>query len=1076
MFFRRLFLLAYACSGLAALVYEVSWTRLLTLYIGHTTAAASAVVAAFMGGLAIGAAGGGRLVSRLTERQCLFAYCVLEAVVILVALVLPLELAALTPVLRWSYRDGAGGLLFPAVRLMACFGVMLVPAIALGATFPVAIRAYASDPDRTSRSAGALYAANTAGAAIGAILAGFVLIPALGVRGATRIGMAASAVAILGVLALTGSRGLGARVLGHTGARAPGPRLRARKKAERSRGPIQDPEPAGAVVALWLAPVVLGVTGFASLMFEIAWTRVLALTVGPTTYAFSATLAALIVGLAAGSALGAWIAGRAERPTTWLGLALAVSAISAAWTCSLAGTDIPRYVANEIARSPELLRQIHTRGALLVAALILPTAVGLGAAFPLALATITGGATSITRRLGLVYGINTIGAVGGSLAAGFVTISMIGLQHTLQAVSALLVAASLVVVVWGRLSRAAQVVNGTALAAAAVILAVSPAWDRALLASGIYLYAPYVPKDLDVEPLLKAGTLLYYREGAASTVSVKRLTGTLSLAIDGKVDASNRSDMLTQKLLAHLPLLLHEDPKEVAIIGLGSGVTLASALRHPIARADVLEISPEVVEASHLFEAENRRALEDARTHLIVGDGRSHLLLSRRQYDVIVSEPSNPWIAGVAALFTREFFEAVRDRLAPGGIVCQWAHTYHISDRDLRSIAATFTSVFPNGTLWLVGESDILLVASTSPLEARLANIERGWTMADVAADLQASSVSEPFALWSLFAGGPDELSNYAARAAILTDDRLSLEFSGPGELEAESAADNAAALAGLLDEGGGPPIVRRAVEGASAAAWGRRGAMMFASDAHAAAYDDYERALALDPGDGEALDGLVRAAIPAGRVRQALSRVEALGADRPPTSALLVTRSKLLAANGSAADALAAARDASGLTPLRPLALEQLASLLADLGLGHNAELEATVESLQKVAPEGAATWYYAGVSRFLRGQFEETVRLAERAIALDPRYAPVYDLVGAAHTKLNQPEAAREAFETSLRFNAHDSSAYTNLGLLALAAGDRAAAANYFAEALWLDPNSAAAREGLAAAQSFSLFTFHF
>ena len=252
---------------------------------------------------------------------------------------------------------------------------------------------------------------------------------------------------------------------------------------------------------------------------------------------------------------------------------------------------------------------------------------------------------------------------------------------------------------------------------------------------------------------------------------------------------------------------------------------------------------------------------------------------------------------------------------------------------------------------------------------------------------------------------------------------------------------------------------------------------MMFASDAHAAAYDDYERALALDPGDGEALDGLVRAAIPAGRVRQALSRVEALGANRPPTSALLVARSKLLAAIGSAADALAAARDASGLTPLQPLALEQLASLLADLGDdAHSAELEATVESLQKVAPEGAATWYYAGVSRFLRGQFEETVRLAERAIALDPRYAPVYDLVGAARTNLNQPEAAREAFETSLRFNAHDSSAYANLGLLALAARNRAAATNYFAEALWLDPHSPMAREGLAAAQSFSLFTFHF
>jgi spermidine synthase len=237
MVFRWLLLLAYACSGMAGLVYEVSWTRLLTLYIGHTTAAASAVVAAFMGGLAIGAAGGGRMVSRWTPRQCLYVYGVLEAVVILVALVVPYELEALTPILRWAYRDGEAGMLFPIVRLLACMSVMLVPAIALGATFPVAVRCYGGQPDTTSfptstlsQSAGALYATNTAGAAIGALLAGFVLIPALGVLGATRVGVGASALAIVGVLALAGAtvqgcKGAGAQ--GCWGARAQG-RWRAR--------------------------------------------------------------------------------------------------------------------------------------------------------------------------------------------------------------------------------------------------------------------------------------------------------------------------------------------------------------------------------------------------------------------------------------------------------------------------------------------------------------------------------------------------------------------------------------------------------------------------------------------------------------------------------------------------------------------------------------------------------------------------------------------------------------------------------------------------------------------------------
>jgi spermidine synthase len=201
---------------------------------------------------------------------------------------------------------------------------------------------------------------------------------------------------------------------------------------------------------------------------------------------------------------------------------------------------------------------------------------------------------------------------------------------------------------------------------------------------------------------------------------VKRLTGTLTLAVDGKVDASNRSDMLTQKLLGTFRCCCTTTARgrdhrsgERRHGGLGPDARLE--------RVDVVEISPEVVEASRFFVGENRHALDDPRAHLIVGDGRSHLLLTSRQYDVIISEPSNPWIAGVAALFTREFFEAAKARLTPGGLICQWAHTYNIADADLRSIVGTFTAVFPNGTLWLIGGDDVLLVASNDGGDGRRA-------------------------------------------------------------------------------------------------------------------------------------------------------------------------------------------------------------------------------------------------------------------------------------------------------------------------------------------------------------------
>jgi spermidine synthase len=400
---------------------------------------------------------------------------------------------------------------------------------------------------------------------------------------------------------------------------------------------------------------------------------------------------------------------------------------------------------------------------------------------------------------------------------------------------------------------------------------------RELLASGAYLYAPFVPKDLDPETLLKAGTLLYYREGASATVSVKRLTGTTTLAVDGKTDASNRGDMLTQKLVAHLPLLLHENPREVGVIGFGSGVTVGAALRHPVARVDVVEISREVIEASRFFSAENHDALSDPRTRLIVGDGRSHLLLSKRLYDVIISEPSNPWIAGVAALFTREFFLAARDRLAPGGIICQWANAYNISDRDLRSIVATFRSVFPEGTAWLVGADDLLLIASSSALDARLAHLESNWHRPGVAEDLAEVSALEPFSLWSLLVGGPQELARYSEGAPILSDDRMTLEFSGPRELHGQSAGENAAALAGLLKFDQGPPVVLRAKASATATQWRNRGTMMARRDANSAAYDDYVRALMLDPTDTGALEGLVRAAILTDRASDALAWVKSL-------------------------------------------------------------------------------------------------------------------------------------------------------------------------------------------------------
>jgi spermidine synthase len=1050
-----LFLVAYACSGLAGLMYEVGWTRLLTLYLGHTTAAASAVVGSFLGGLAVGAALGGRFTSALTPRQSLAAYIALELAVIGAALALPFELSAVAPLLERAYQDGSAGPAFAALRLAACLVMVFVPATALGATFPVATQWMAATAADPARASAWLYALNTAGAAAGAILAGFIVIPAIGLTASLRAAMACSALA-------AAAAWLAGRATGSTAQR---PRGRGGSRSLASGR--HRPAPALDKRQRQLAIAVLGVSGFAALLHEIAWTRILALVLGPTIYAFAATLAAVIGGLAIGAAIGAAGLGRTRALTQWLGLTLAAATLTTALTYAMAGSEIPRVAARQAAAAHAVPGDALRQGLWLTAALILPTAMALGAAFPLALALSGASRADASRRFGLVYAVNTVGSVSGSLAAGFWFIPRIGLQGTLIVVTACLASASLAALACADGSRAARSSGVLLLAASAAWMAMSPPWDRTLLASGAYLYAPFVPADLDLATQLRAGTLLYYREGAAATVSVKRLTGTTTLAVDGKTDASNRGDMLTQRLAAHLPLLLHDAPREVGIIGLGSGVTLAAALRHPVSRVDIVEISPDVVEASAFFQKENGGALHDPRTRLIVGDGRSHLALSRRPYDVIISEPSNPWIAGVAALFTREFFAAARARLAPGGLLCQWANAYTIDDADLRAIVGTFASEFPDATVWLVGTEDVLLVGSAggAPVSDRLDAIGRYWTRPSVGEDLAASSLVEPFSLLSLFVGGPPEVARYAAGAALLTDDRMSLEFSGPRDMHRTDGAENSAALRALLPDGAGPPAVARAFAMAGAREWRHRALMMAKRDAHVVAFDDYTRALSLDPTDTAALEGVVQTAILLGRTREALAMVIGHGGDRPASVERLVALSKLQAAAGSADEALSFAHEATRLVPHSLAAFEQVASLYADAG--DVAGLTEAVGALESVAPGHVVPVYYAAVLALLQGRPSEAARLGERAIALDPRYAPLYDLVGAAYAQLDRSEEARRAFETSLSFDAHDSTAYTNLGLLALAAGDRERARNAFAEALWLSPESPTARAGLARAR---------
>jgi spermidine synthase len=1047
---RWLIFFAYLCSGFAGLVYQVTWTRLLVLHVGSTTAAITTVVAAFMGGLALGAAAGARAATRLSAARAATIYAALEGVAAASAILLPLVLAAFVPILAWAYGNDGAGTAFTVFRTTTCVLAVTLPALLLGATYPMAIRAISSDATANTH-AGRLYALNTTGAACGSIAAGFWLLPAIGLRQTVFVGAGASIVA--GIAAA-----VAARLLPNDSAV---PDL-TRDAPRQSRG--TEIEPAFDRGDMWGAACIVAATGFVGLLYEVAWTRAAASLLGPTTYAFAGIVFTLIAGLAVGSAIGATTLLRRMNPYLVIGAVLGGTALAAWWGNIALGTRIPENLAHAFAAAGDLGWPLLTRMALTVAPLV-PVAIGLGISFPSALQL--AGTRDAHRRISLLYAINTgAGVVGTFLAAPLLV--ALGLEGTLRIVpAAIMTAAAIALALYSRFKQLLPTLGAFGMLALAVSASVAPlTWDRELLASGIYKYAKTIPADVDLDAVLKAATLVDYHDGEHATVAVTSFAGTTSLVVDGKVDGSNGGDMLTQELVAHLPLLLHEHPRDVLVIGLGTGVTLAAAATHPAERIDNVEISPEIVRASAHFSEQNRNVLADPRVHLIVGDGRSQLRLGRRMYDVIISEPSNPWVAGMAALFTRETFDAIRTRLAPGGIVSQWLHTYDISEPDLRSIVATFASVFPNSTLWMVGDGDLLLVASSAPLDNRLGNIARAWPRPGVAADLARVGVMEPFHILSMWAGGPREVATLGTGAALQSDDRMALEFSGPSAVYRSMGSNQVLMMRHIRDHADVPATIANARAAATAKSWRGMGAMLEKIHVFDEAYEAYTRAFDMDPSDDATVSGFAVASIEAGKTTEAIDKLTARVKTAPASNTARVALSKLLSSSGQHDAAIAAAQipgdDDAAFVPL----LEQLAALYADGG--DIAGLERTVERLQAIRPNASRTHYLSATVRFMQGAYPDALSEARRAIAADPNDGDALNLEGDTLANMGKFDEAQKAFEAALVRLPADATVFANLGQVALAKGETARAEKRFAAAITLSPSMGAAREGLRRAQA--------
>ncbi len=767
-------------SGGAALVYEVVWLRLLSLVMGSTAYALSAMLTAFLAGLALGAWIAGR--ATRTRTPSLRAYAGLELGIALLAGAMPALVDAASPLFGVAYRALGESLVAYSVAQLAIAGaLLLLPTALMGATLPVLTAAVVRDTQGLTARVGDLYGANSLGGALGAALCGFALLPALGVRGTSLL--AAGINVAVALLALAADRVAPARAPDRE--RAAQPRRTERRRRAQPELVLDYPSPPALAVASLYA-----VSGFATLALQVAWARVVGLSIGSTSYGFAITLSSFILGIALGSVAAArigWLARHPVRGVAYLHFGIALSAaLSIGWLARL-----PLWVAALFADADLSFGELAARQLVLVGATILVPTLAMGALFPLVTEVLHRGAAAPGQAVGSTYAANTWGTIAGSFVAGFVLVPAIGMRATIALAAALSAAVGVAWFVPALRERrpGAALHAGVAAALVALVALAAPGWDRTILTSGPYLYgrtlAAQMPAGGSPAQVAEAwtrayGELIDYREGASGVVSLRRKGQKLSLQVGGKSDAYSYAS--TQNLIAHLPLLLHGSAREALVIGIGSGNTLGSALAHDVRRVDAVEISPEVVDfARRHFTPYNGGALDSPRARVLIGDGRNHLRHSGMSYDVIISQPSNPWISGSAALFTRDFFEELRQQLRPGGVACIW---FLVTDEEadtLRSILRTFSGVFERAFLFdslVLGEYVLVGALDAGPWSG--AELARRLDGTRAGADLARLGALGAPELAGLLLLGPDEIRRYAESGVLNTDDNAFVEFFGP--------------------------------------------------------------------------------------------------------------------------------------------------------------------------------------------------------------------------------------------------------------------------------------------------------
>jgi spermidine synthase len=803
--FLPVLLLLFVGSGCSALVYEIVWFQMLQLVIGSSAVSMGVLLGTFMGGMCLGSLALSRVVSR--QRHPLRVYALLELGTGILAIAVLRGIPLVNDLYTANVGHGMPGIFLRAVVCAIC---LLPPTLLMGATLPAIARWIEATPSGVSWL-GFFYGGNIAGAVFGCLLAGFYLLRVFDMATATYVAASinvAVAVAGLTLAFLTPHRVHGAN-----------PASAANAVSDASHAPgdaAAAPGNAKPAPWTWVVYVAIGLSGLTALGAEVIWTRLLSLMLGGTVYTFSLILAVFLLGLGIGSSVGSFLARTAERPRLMLGGCQFLLSAAVAWTAWMLTQSLPYWpIEPSLSNGAWFSFQLDLARCFWA---VLPPALLWGASFPLALASVASRGQDPGRMVGGVYAANTVGAILGAVLFSVCLIGAVGTRDcqrvliALSAVSGLLVLAPHVWllrpwaiasgqshpdVAWSEFSLAG------AACLAALAVAVLLGWSVPAIPGGLVAYGRTLPRhvneardsidDWDDPVQFVESKIVYVGEGMNSSVAVSEIldgnfnVSSRSFHVSGKVEASSLpQDMRLQRMLGHLPALMHAKPRSVLIVGCGAGVTAGSFTQYPdINRIVICEIEPLIPTlAATYFGEQNYNVVKDPRVEVVYDDARHFILTTDEKFDIITSDPIHPWVKGSATLYTKEYFELCKKRLNPGGIVTQWVPLYESSTATVKSEIASFFEAFANGTIWsndTEGKGyDVVLLGSTDPMTIDVDKMEQRLNGSDhLAARQSLSDVSFSSAqdLLATYAGQASDLKPWLEGAELNCDSNLRLQY-----------------------------------------------------------------------------------------------------------------------------------------------------------------------------------------------------------------------------------------------------------------------------------------------------------